>query len=124
MSKQQCEICGEMKSQREMSKSYRHRCKECVARLTRIDRQAAKQRAEHLKQQLEGIGYTLSSPEDRRKERILIASFAMQGMIANDRLYNALPDIVNLAKALAVTSLKFADALLAEVDNEKVGRDD
>lgn len=92
MSKQQCEICGEMKSQQEMSKSYKHRCKECVARLTRIERQAAKQRAENLKQQLEGTGYTLSSPEDRRKERILIASFAMQGMIANDRFYDALLD--------------------------------
>lgn len=43
MSKQQCEICGQMKTPQEMSKSYKHRCKECVARLTRIDRQAAKQ---------------------------------------------------------------------------------
>lgn len=48
MSKQQCEICGEMKSPQEMSKSYKHRCKECVARLTRIERKAAKQRVEHL----------------------------------------------------------------------------
>lgn len=124
MSKQQCEICGVMKSQQEMSKSYKHRCKECVARLTRIERQAAKQRAENLKQQLEGTGYTLSSPEDRRKERILIASFAMQGMIANDRFYYALLDKGNHAKALAVTSLKFADALLDEVDKEKGGGDD
>ncbi len=124
MSKQQCEICGQMKTPQEMSKSYKHRCKECVARLTRIDRQAAKQRAEHLKQQLERTGYALSSPEDRRKERILIASFAMQGMIANDRFYYALLDKGNHAKALAVTSLKFADALLVEVDNEKGGSDD
>lgn len=124
MSKQQCEICGQMKTPQEMSKSYKHRCKECVARLTRIDRQAAKQRAENLKQQLEGTGYALSSPEDRRKERILIASFAMQGMIANDRFYDALLDKGNHAKALAVTSLKFADALLAEVDKEKGGSDD
>lgn len=85
---------------------------------------AAKQRAEHLKQQLEGTGYALSSPEDKRKERILIASFAMQGMIANDRFYDALLDKGNHAKALAVTSLKFADALLAEVDKEKGGSDD
>lgn len=119
MSKQQCEICGQWKEQQEMAKSYKHRCKECVARLTRIDRKAAKQRAENLKQQLEGTGYTLFSPEDRRNERILIASFAMQGMIANNRFYDALLDKSDHAKALAVTSLKFADALLAEVDNKK-----
>lgn len=52
MSKQQCGICGQWKEQHEMSKSYKHRCKECVARLTRIDRRAAKQRAEHIKEQL------------------------------------------------------------------------
>lgn len=68
--------------------------------------------------------FGLSSPEDRRKERILIASFAMQGMIANDRFYDALLDKGNHAKALAVTSLKFADALLDEVDKEKGGGDD
>ena len=90
MSKQQCEICGQMKSQQEMSKSYKHRCKECVARLTRIERQAAKQRAENINQQLEGTGYTPVSPEDRRRERIQIATAAMQGMITADMHYNSL----------------------------------
>ena len=36
MSKRQCEICGEYKEPHEMAKSYKYRCKECVARLTRI----------------------------------------------------------------------------------------
>lgn len=62
MSKQQCEICGQMKSQQEMSKSYKHRCKECVARLTRIERKAAKQKAENLAEILEGTGYEVVSP--------------------------------------------------------------
>ena len=118
--KTKCEICGEMVPQQDMSKSYKHRCKKCVARLTRIDRLAAKQRAENIRQQLEGTGYTLVSPEERRRERIQIATAAMQGMIMADMHYNSLMDM----KGLAVTSLKFADALLAEVDKEEEGGSD
>lgn len=44
--KTKCEICGEMVPQQDMSKSYKHRCKKCVARLTRIDRLAAKKEEE------------------------------------------------------------------------------
>lgn len=33
-----CEICGEIKSASEFSKSYKHRCKECVAEQTRLAR--------------------------------------------------------------------------------------
>lgn len=119
MSKQQCEICGEMVSQQDMSKSYKRRCKKCVAELTRINRKAAKQRAENIKQQLEGTGYTLVSPEDRRRERIQIATAAMQGMIMADMHYNLMD-----MKGLAVTALKFADALLAEADKEEEGGSD
>lgn len=109
-----------MVSQQDLSKSYKHRCKKCVAELTRINRKAAKQRAENIKQQLEGTGYTLVSPEDRRRERTLIASFALQGMITADKHYNSLMDM----KGLAVTSLKFADILIAEVDKEEEGGSD
>lgn len=42
MSKIKCEICGEVKTQQEMSKSYKHRCKECVASLARMNRHVAK----------------------------------------------------------------------------------
>ena len=48
MKKVKCEICGEYVLQSEMSKSYRHRCKKCVARLTRENRHAAKTNAENL----------------------------------------------------------------------------
>lgn len=33
-----CEICGKIKSVNEFSKSYKHRCKECVAEQTRLAR--------------------------------------------------------------------------------------
>lgn len=35
MESQKCEICGEWKETKEMSESYKHRCKACVAELTR-----------------------------------------------------------------------------------------
>lgn len=44
MSKVKCEICGEYVPQSDMSKSYRHRCKKCVAELTRQNRHDAKMR--------------------------------------------------------------------------------
>lgn len=42
MQKVKCEICGEIVPQTDMSKSYRHRCKKCVAEMTRENRQAAR----------------------------------------------------------------------------------
>lgn len=44
MKKVKCEICGEYVPQSDMSKSYRHRCKKCVAELTRQSRHDAKMR--------------------------------------------------------------------------------
>ena len=40
MRKIKCEVCGKMVPQNEMSKSYRHRCKKCVAEMTRAQRHA------------------------------------------------------------------------------------
>lgn len=38
-----CEVCGETKPVGEFSKSYPRRCKECVARHTRMLRRAARE---------------------------------------------------------------------------------
>lgn len=46
MQKNKCEICGEMVPQCNMSKSYKHRCKKCVADMTRANRHAEKQKQE------------------------------------------------------------------------------
>ncbi|RXE71574.1 hypothetical protein [Xylanibacter muris] len=122
MSKQQCEICGQMKSQQEMSKSYKHRCKECVARLTRIERKAAKQKAEHLAEILEGTGYEVVSPAVVRNERLAVATAAMQGILSNDRLVN-LVDRYNggIENGVVKFALSITDKLLAEIDNKKGG---
>lgn len=42
-----CEICGEIKSASEFSKSYKHRCKECVAEQTRLARAEVVKEAAH-----------------------------------------------------------------------------
>lgn len=42
-----CEICGEIKSASEFSKSYKHRCKECVAEQTRLARAEVVKEATH-----------------------------------------------------------------------------
>lgn len=124
MSKQQCEICGQMKTQQEMSKSYKHRCKECVARLTRIDRLAAKQRAENISQQLEGTGYTLMPPAVLRDERIKIATAAMQGILSNDQLLMQACDagreegIHDIPTSVVRFATAMADALINEIDKE------
>lgn len=34
-----CEVCGQAKTSEEMSKSYKQRCKSCVAEMTRNNRQ-------------------------------------------------------------------------------------
>ena len=124
MSKQQCEICGQMKEQHEMAKSYKHRCKECVARLTRIDRLAAKQRAENIRQQIEETGYTLiMSPAISRDERIRIATAVLQGrfsVLSTQYLDR------EMLRSYVVEALQVADILLDEVDNteRKGGSDD
>lgn len=116
MSKQQCEICGQMKEQHEMAKSYKHRCKECVARLTRIDRLAAKQRAENISQQLEGTGYTLMPPAVSRDERIRIATAVLQGRFSV--LSTQFLDR-EMLRSYVAEALQVADILLEEVDKPK-----
>ena len=58
MKKVKCEVCGEMVPQNEMSKSYRHRCKKCVADMTRAQRHAEKQK----KDAQENVPHTYEGP--------------------------------------------------------------
>lgn len=117
--KQQCEICGEWIPQQDMSKSYKHRCKKCVADLTRINRQAAKQRAENIRQQLDGTGYTLVSPEDRRRERLTIATAIMQGLFCKGGHALTTTDVI---RNYVRDAINVADIMLEEID--KKGGDD
>lgn len=58
MKKVKCEVCGEMVPQNYMSKSYRHRCKKCVADMTRAQRHAEKQK----KDVHENVPHTYDAP--------------------------------------------------------------
>lgn len=58
MKKVKCEVCGEMVPQNEMSKSYRHRCKKCVADMTRAQRHAEKQKQDAQ----ENVPHTYEAP--------------------------------------------------------------
>lgn len=124
--KKKCEICGEMKPQEDFSKSYKHRCKECVAQQTRENRQLEKKH----------IGSTHKSQElgvdvvGKRSERLMVATAAMQGVLSNNTLLlqvsNVNPDANgdrNIPKNIVRFSLSLADALLAEID-KKGGSDD
>lgn len=121
MSKQQCGICGQWKEQHEMSKSYKQRCKECVARLTRIARKATKQRAEHIKEQLEGTGYNLTC---LREDRLRVATAAMQGILSNEQtmqIYTEMaqnPPYPKLFEIVARNAMGYADALLTKIDEK------
>lgn len=112
-----------------MSKSYKHRCKECVARLTRIERKAAKQRVEHLNQQLEGTGYEVVSTQANRAELLKVATAAMQGILSNERTMEVYADMSQnqpypkLFDTVARNAVGYAKALLAKID-EKGGNDD
>lgn len=118
MSKQKCEICSQMIPQQEMSKSYKHRCKACVARLTRIDRKAAKQRADLIAQQLEGTGMQLApSCNSKRDKRLSIATKILQAILSNSALTDCYTCDGELDGAVH-DSVALADALINKIDEE------
>lgn len=117
MSKQKCEICGQMIPQQEMSKSYKHRCKECVARLTRINRKAAKQRADLIAQQLEGTDMQLAPCNSKREERLTIATKILQAILSNSALTDCYTCDGELDGAVH-DSVALTDALINKIDEE------
>lgn len=113
--KKKCEICGKIKPQEDFSKSYRNRCKECVAQQTREIRQSAKQHfADSPHQKHESIFKDVVVAESKRSERLWVAAYALQGMLSNRKLDGILIGAANLAS----DAVRFADAIIAEIDKE------
>lgn len=114
MASQKCEICGEWKETKEMSKSYKHRCKACVAELTRKSR-------EHMPKSSGKRGSMLEP------QRIAIATAAMQSIVSNtemlDRVYNAgvAGNCNDVTKSIAVFAVAIADNMLAEMKGSDDG---
>jgi len=93
-----CEICGAIKDEREFSKSYPHRCKECVAAHARQARaDEAKQNAARAVKKIDW--------EQRRYE---VAKNAMVGLMAGHHT-------IYEANKLATVAMQYADALINEL---------
>lgn len=93
-----CEVCGKQKAKSEMSKSYKHRCKECVAAYARQARaDEAKQDAERAVKKIDW--------EQRRYE---VAKNAMVGLMAGHHT-------IYEANKLATVAMQYADALINEL---------
>lgn len=80
-----CEVCGKLKPVEDFSKSYKNRCKECVASMARFKRDScSEKKAEEYRKLMEAPDHLaddlLIDWEQRRYE---LAKEAMQGMVAN-----------------------------------------
>lgn len=77
MAKRTCEICGRLTDEADFSKSYKHRCKECVAREARKAR-ATKTGAEGETEYIRIPGTCLDETPDweQRRYEIALAMFA------------------------------------------------
>lgn len=124
MSKQQCEICGEMKSQQEMSKSYKHRCKACVAEMTRDQRHAAKAIEErfgpgsgaHIP---EGAGPKTALPKRDNDTLTYMATAFLQAILSNPNLSNPLALTADCIVVYARNAKTAAKALMKILEIEE-----
>lgn len=113
--KVKCEICGEMIEQKDMSKSYKHRCKKCVAELTKLSRNAAKQNDGHIP-----VGeVTKSATSTSEKSTLLnMATVFMQGMLGNANICNPRCMNAEAVVALARNAMTCAKALIMVFEKE------
>lgn len=100
-----CEICGKTLPLSAFSKSYKGRCKECVARLT--------------KEKRNGTAATTHKPIDWEQRRYEIAKAAMVGRLASPVVEGidpnpSMPDVCKW-------SVMFADALINELKKHDNG---
>lgn len=106
MEKKTCEVCGQLLPQSAFSKSYKGRCKECVAKLTREKRN--------------GI-VTIGKPKhiDWEQRRYEIAKAAMVGELASPVVegVNPNPSMDEVVR----WSVMFADKLIEELKKRNNG---
>lgn len=100
-----CEICGKTLPLSAFSKSYKGRCKECVARQT--------------KEKRNGTAATTHKPIDWEQRRYEIAKAAMVGQLASPVVEGidpnpSMPDVCKW-------SVMFADALINELKKHDNG---
>lgn len=108
--KKKCEICGEMKPQEDFSKSYKHRCKECVAEQTRNNRQLAKAKPE------KSVMSPVSDVAACKRGELLMVSTAMQGLLSNPITESIL--VESTIDTIARDAVRIEKALLKEIDKK------
>lgn len=100
-----------MKPQEDFSKSYKHRCKECVAQQTRENRQSAKMQPEK-----SVIGPIPDVAACKRGDLLLVATAALQGLLSNPITESIL--VEGTIETIARDAVRMADALLIEIDKK------
>lgn len=110
-----CEVCGKMKPISDFSKSYKNRCKECVASMARIRRDSrSEKKAEEYRKLMETpdpiADNLLIDWEQRRYE---LSKAAMQGYLAN-----VASESIN-EKSLATLCIIQADEMIRQLKSEK-----
>lgn len=106
-----CEICGEIKPIEAFSKSYKNRCKDCVAEQARENRRAEKEFNE-IRKVRQSLGWD-KNDIDWEQVRIQAAIAAMQGMYSNKEF-----DSLSFER-VAQKAVKQADALIEELKKNK-----
>lgn len=100
-----CEICGKTLPMSAFSKSYKGRCKECVARQT--------------KEKRNGTAITVHKSVDWEQRRYEIAKAAMVGQLASPIVEGIDPN--PSMQDVCIWSVKFADALIEELKKQNHG---
>lgn len=112
----QCEICGEVKPLPEFSKSYRNRCKQCVAEATRRNRANTKAffrlTAQQQKEELSNGRYF---PHPRYE----LTKIALQGIMAHAEI-NGMDSrqLAEMAVDIADETLRALSITPVEFENE------
>lgn len=105
METKRCEICGRTLPLSAFSKSYKGRCKKCVARLTKEKRNST--------------ATTTHKTIDWEQRRYEIAKAAMVGRLASPVVEGIDPN--PSMQDVCIWSVKFADALINELKKQNNG---
>ena len=108
-----CEVCGQLKPVEDFSKSYKNRCKKCVASMSRMRRDScSEKKAEEYRKIMETpdpiADNFLIDWEQRRYE---LAKSAMQGYC----IALGINDDSETYDDIAIGSLRVADALIKKL---------
>lgn len=113
-----CEICGRPTAEGDFSKSYKHRCKECVAEATRKDRATKNKTIKDIKDFPEVPGTILNMQPDWEQRRYEVArDIFMNLMIVEHMSPNCAAEQAAVAANAFITALRDIQPQGGEYDN-------